>query len=279
MTPSALANISVIMNKEVQDSQRNRWFLLFAIVFAGLALGLSLLGFSGLGTFGVAGFGRTVASLINLVMFIAPLMGLLLGSISIAGERERGSLLPLLAQPVTPTEVLLGKFFGTAASLAAAILLGFGLSGAVIGWQGGLAQLSDYLMLIGLTLLLGLAHLSVGFCLSVVISKSTTALSVALILWLAIVFLSDLGLIGTAIVLKLSPETLLGLTLLNPAQVFKLAAMQMIQGDLELLGAAGLYAADVFGELLAPVLLLLLLLWAAVPLGVAIAVFPRKGIQ
>lgn len=276
---SAISNIAVLMGKEVRDSQRNRWFLMFAVVFTGLALGLSLLGFSGLGTFGVAGFGRTVASLINLVVVITPLMGLLLGAISISGERERGSLLPLLAQPVTPTEVLLGKFFGTAASLAAAILLGFGLSGIVIAWHGGLAQLGDYLMLVGLTLLLGLVHLGIGFCLSAVISKSTTALSVALILWLSIVFLSDLGLIGTAIVLRLSPQTLLGLALLNPAQVFKLAAIQMIQGNLELLGAAGLYAADVFGDFLLPVLMALLTLWILIPLGIAIGMFPRKGIQ
>ena len=276
---AAASNISVVMGKEIQDSRRNRWFLLFTVVFTGLALGLSTLGFSGLGTFGVAGFGRTVASLINLVVLIAPLMGLLLGAISISGERERGSLLPILAQPVTPTEVLLGKFFGTAAALAAAILFGFGLSGFVIAWRGGFAQLDSYLMLVGLTLLLGLVHLSIGFCLSVLTSKSATTLSLALILWLSIVFLSDLGLIGTAIVLRLSPEVLLAAVLLNPAQVFKLAAIQMIQGNLELLGAAGRYAADVLGVFLLPVLMALLVFWVLIPLGIAIYIFPRRGAQ
>ena len=276
---TSIANISVVMDKEMQDSRRNRWFLLFTVVFTGLALGLSTLGLSGLGTFGVAGFGRTVASLINLVVLITPLMGLLLGAISISGERERGSLLPLLAQPVTPTEVLLGKFFGTAAALIAAILFGFGLSGFVIAWHGGFAQLDNYLMLIGLTLLLGLVHLSIGFCLSVLTSKSATTLSLALILWLSIVFLSDLGLIGTAIVLKLSPQVLLAAALLNPAQVFKLAAIQMIQGNLELLGASGLYATDVLGHFLLPVLMGLLALAALIPLGLAIYIFPRRSVQ
>ena len=278
MINSAIANISIVMGKEVQDSRRNRWFLLFTIVFTGFALGLSLLGFSGLGTFGVAGFGRTVASLINLVMLIVPLMGLVLGAISISGERERGSLLPLLAQPVTPTEVLLGKLSGTAVALTTAICLGFGLSGIVIAWRVGSAQFGDYLTLVILTLLLGLAHLSIGFVVSAFTGKSPTALSFALALWLGIVFLGDLGLIGTAIVLKLSPGALLGFTLINPAQVFKLAAIQMIHGNLEIVGAVGLYAADVLGKFLLPTLIALLTLWVIVPLCIAIWAFPRRSI-
>ena len=278
MTNSAITNIIIVMGKEAADSRRNRWFLLFTVIFAGLALGLSLLGFSGLGTFGIAGFGRTVASLINLVMLIVPLMGLMLGAISISGERERGSLLPLLAQPIGPTEILLGKYVGTAVALTAAILFGFGFSGIVIAWQGGLAQFSHYLMLVGLTLLLGLVHLSIGFLISTFTSKSTTAISVALILWLTIVFISDLGLIGTAVVLRLSPAVLLAFTLMNPAQVFKLAAIYTIQGNLEILGAAGLYARDVFAGFLFPILVTLFFLWVFIPLLLAIGMFRRRSV-
>lgn len=278
MTNSAITNIIIVMGKEAADSRRNRWFILFTVIFAGLALGLSLLGFSGLGTFGIAGFGRTVASLINLVMLIVPLMGLMLGAISISGERERGSLLPLLAQPIVPTEILLGKYFGTAVALTAAILFGFGFSGIVIAWQGGLAQFSEYLMLVGLTLLLGLVHLSIGFFISTFTSKSTTAISVALILWLTIVFISDLGLIGTAVVLRLSPAVLLAFTLINPAQVFKLAAIYTIQGNLEILGAAGLYARDVFAGFLFLMLVTLFFLWVFIPLLLAIGVFRQRSV-
>ncbi len=266
------------MRKEMSDARRNRWFILFTIVFGGLALSLSLFGLSGIGTFGIAGFGRTVASLINLVMLIVPLMGLMLGTISISGERERGSLLPLLAQPVMPTEVLLGKYLGTAVALMTAILFGFGFSGIVIAWQGGLSQFNYYLILVGLTVLIGLVHLSIGFLISALTQKSATAISTALILWLVIVFISDLGLIGTAVVLRLAPSVLLVFTLMNPAQVFKLAAIHTIQGNLEILGAAGLYAADVFRGFLFPTLMILFLLWGFIPLLFAIGAFRRRSI-
>ena len=47
--------IYLIMSKELQDARRSRWFLLLAIVFAGLALMLAVLGTSALGSVGGTG--------------------------------------------------------------------------------------------------------------------------------------------------------------------------------------------------------------------------------
>jgi Cu-processing system permease protein len=272
-------SIAVLARKEVRDARRNRWFALFAIVFALLALAVSWLGLAGLGKLGVAGFGRTAASLLNLVIFVVPLMGLTIGAMSVAHEREQGTLLTLLAQPIATSELLLGKFAGAAAALTAAILFGFGASGLVIGGYAGAAQLSGYLSLLGLTLLLGLANLSIGFLLSVAAPRTATALSVALLLWLGVVLFSDLALMGSAFVLRLSPRTLLWLSLANPVQVFKLAALQALQGNLELLGAAGAVARDSLGDRLMPALTAWLAAWIAWPLGLALWLVRRAAFR
>src|SRR5262249_61899522 len=114
---------------------------------------------------------------------------------------------------------------------------------------------------------------------SALVRKVSPALGVALFLWLGSVFLSDLGLMGTAVVLELSPRTLLWLSLANPAQVFKLLVLDGLQGNLENLGPAGLYAADVFGHWLRPVLAAVLAGWVAVPLGLALVLFRRRGLS
>src|SRR5262249_31710833 len=136
--------MSLVIDKELTEARRSRWFLLLAVVFAGLALALALLGTSALGAMGGAGFGRTTASLLNLVILIVPLMGLLMSALSVAGERESGTLLTVLAQPVLLEEVLLGKFLGLAAALLGAILFGFGLAAIVIARQGGMTQAGSY---------------------------------------------------------------------------------------------------------------------------------------
>lgn len=269
--------VLVLTQKEVRDASRNRWFVLFAVAFAVLALGLSWLGLSGVGSSGLSGFGRTGASMINLVLLIVPLMGLVVGAMSLAAERERGSLLYLLAQPVTPLEVLLGKYLGLAVALLTALVAGFGLSGLLIAWQGGANQASDYVVLVGFAFLLALVSLSLGFLISTMVRKTAAAIGVALFVWLTLVFFGDLGLMGTAVVLKLKVGQLLALALLNPLQIFKMAAILTIQSSMEILGPAGLFAVRTYGAGLLPGLVAILVVWTLLPLAGTHLIFKRKG--
>src|SRR5262249_5921567 len=189
-------SVVLVTGKELRDARRSRWFLLLTVVFAGLALALALLGMSALGTIGSAGFGRTTASLLNLVMLIVPLMGLLMSALSVAGEREHGTLLTILAQPVVLEEVFLGKFLGLAIALVGTIFLGFGLAAIVIARQSGFPQIGGYLALVGYTSLFGLGYVSLGFLISALARRTASAVGIALFVWLVSVFLSDLGLIG-----------------------------------------------------------------------------------
>ncbi len=271
-----LSAVWLLSAKEMRDARRNRWFIVVSALFALLSVSLSLLGLAGLGSLGISGFGRTAASLLNLVLLIVPLMGLLLGAMSIAGEREQGTLITLLAQPVTAGEVFIGKYLGSAFALISTVLLGFGASAIVIARYAGAQEIGDYLRLVAFTMLLGLSYLSLGFLASVFVRRQATAVGAALFIWFTFIFLSDLGLMGTAIVLRLSPNELFWAVLINPAQSFKLAVIGALQKSLESFGAAGLYASDVFGPWLAFLLGGILCVWILVPLGAALLFFGRR---
>jgi Cu-processing system permease protein len=107
-------------------------------------------------------------------------------------------------------------------------------------------------------------------------AKNSTSVSIALTFWLVVVLLSDLGLMGTAIVLKLKPQTLLWLAMLNPVQVFRVSVLKALQGNLELLGPTGTYAMDVFGQRLSFLLAIWLIVWALVPLVLTLLLFRRQ---
>lgn len=271
-------NVFIITQKEIKDARRNRWLLLYALAFAGLSLALAWLALVGMGNYGLAGFGRTGASLINLVLLIVPLMGLTLGALSLAAEREKGTLIYLLAQPVSKVELLLGKFIGLSLALLAALGLGFGLTGLLIAISAGGTDAPTFLTLVGLTFLLAIASLSLGFLISAAVQRSATAVGIALFLWLLLVFFGDLGVMGTAVILRLSVHELFALALTNPLQIFKIAAIWNIQNNLELLGPAGVYAMRTYGDGLLPVLGALLLAWTAVPLAITQQVFKRRGV-
>src|SRR5690554_5779991 len=85
--------------REFRDALAARWFVLYTIAFAALAIAVSFMSLAGVGSHGFAGFGKTTAGLLNLIMLVVPLMALTAGTGAIASERERGTLLYLLAQP------------------------------------------------------------------------------------------------------------------------------------------------------------------------------------
>lgn len=272
-----LNNVITITLKELQDARRNRWYLIYVLVFTGLSLALAWLGMTGLGDYGLAGFGRTAASIINIVLLVVPLMGLTLGAISLAGEREKSTLLYLLAQPVTQLEVLLGKYIGLGIALFSALVLGFGISGILITIQGGSAEIRIYLIMVLLAFLLALVSLSIGFLISSMVRKGSTAVSIALFVWLLLLVFGDLGLMGTSIVLNLGVDQLFTLTMLNPMQIFKIAAILNIRGSLEVLGPAGIYALRTYGAQLLPGLVAVLAAWTLVPMSLAYFAFRRSG--
>ncbi len=260
------------------DALRNRWFLLYTLAFIGLSLAFSYLALAGAGIVGFAGFGRTAASLVNLVLLIVPLMGLTIGAQSLAAEQERNTLGYLLAQPISRADVFVGKYLGLTLSLLASLSLGFGISGVVLALNGaGAADPGAYVRLVALAFLLSLTMLSVGFLVSAFTRRASVAVGIGLFLWLGFVFFGDLGMMGTAIVLKVPIENLFWTSLINPLQVFKMAAILTIQTTLDILGPAGIYAVQKYGDVLMAVFVGALLLWIVIPAGAAYLRFATKG--
>lgn len=265
-----------IAQRELREALRNKWLAFYALSFAALAFALSSASLAASGYAGLGGFGRTAASLVNALLLFTPLLGLSVGATALAGDRERGTLLYLLAQPVNRAEVFFGKALGAALAVTAALGVGFGLAGLVLGAGVG-GDASAFAALAGYTLLLALVSLGLGFLISALTRKAATALGAALIAWLVLVFFSDLGVVGATLTLRPTPATLLGMLVVNPLQTFKLGAIYSLRATLDTLGAVGQYAVYRFGALLPGLLAGLLGAWIALTFGAAFAVFARRG--
>jgi len=271
-------NILIIARKELRDALRNRWFVLFTLSFAGLALALSALSQPTGTQLRLASYSRTAASLINLVLLFVPLISLTLGTSGLASDRETGALAYLLAQPVNHAEVLLGKYVGTAVALLASLLLGFGVAGIALTLQGQNTNPQSYIMTVFFACLLALALLSIGFLIAVIVHKSSTAVTSGLFVWLLLVFVGDLGLMGATIVTQLPIQTIFWIASLNPLQMFKISAILNIQANLEVLGPIGIYATEQYGVVLLPMMIVGLLLWTVIPMFVALLVFSNHSL-
>ncbi len=240
--------------RELSEARRSRWFLVATACFLVLSLALAWLGLAGTGRAGLAGFDRTAASLLNLAIFFVPLLTLSLGGLSIAGELEDGSLGVLLAQPLTRAELFAGKYVGLLAAASGSILAGFGATGLVVGLSAGGAAWA-FAQVVAIVLGLAASTLAVGLLLSVLLESRARVVGASFAVWLALVYLCDLGAIGLTLAQDLGPAQVFLLGTLNPVQQARILGTLALTDRLEVLGPAGIYAVDTFGAGGAAVLL------------------------
>lgn len=177
-----------VAKKEYLENVRNAWVISVTLVFFVLTLLASLFAsatFAGGGTEpGFADLVTTFAAL-QFTTFFLPILAIMLGFGTLAGERESGSLGLLVAQPLSRGQILLGKYVGLYAVLATAILVGFGTSGLIILSRTnapgvGVSVLGVFL---GATLLWGAAWMSVTVLISAWFNRRGTAIAGGIATW------------------------------------------------------------------------------------------------
>ena len=254
-----------IARKELKGTVSSRWFWMWVVAFVALAAVLVMVALPSSSIDGQAGFGRTAASLVTLVQIIIPLMGLALGAMSIAGQRESGALRFLMSHPVSRTEAFWGIYLGHVAALGIAAGAGFGVAGLVTALRGVSGGAAPFLWIAITSWILAVAMLGLGMLISTYAAKSASALGSAVFVWLILVFLGDLGLMGTAAATNMPVSALFVSALLNPVEAFRLTAMTALSGSLDALGPAGIYAVDTLGDSLGVALFGVLALWLVAP--------------
>ena len=274
--PASFRRIMVIAREEYRRALESRWLFGFTALFALLVLALSYFGLAQNREVGFQGFARVTLSLMNLVLFVVPLTGLMLGVTSIAGGNESLSL--LLAQPVGRGEVLAGKFLGLSAALTAAQALGFGGGGVVIALWAGADQLPGYLALTLLSAALGCLTIATSLLIAAIWPDRLRATSAALLLWLLMVVAYDLVVLGATALLRGIPlqSVLFPALLLNPVDLARVLTTLAV-GSGALFGPTSAVLVGFFGTTWGIALGVAVILFeTAAPLLAAARVFRRR---
>jgi len=274
--------IYIIAKKEFMDNIRSKWILLISVIFIILTIvSAYVAGGSTDEVFG--GVEATVVSLMSIYVVLIPLIAIMLGFSTIAGEAEAGSLSVVLSYPIKRVEVLLGKFLGLGSVLAVTPIIGFGFSGlvivAVIGAEEGLA----FLAFIALAIVLGLIYLSLIMCISALAKTRVRAIAggVALFFWSMIYGMIVMALyIGTGGDIQgfvtgqvVYPEWLFATTVVSPGDLNSMAVMKAF-GINQAMGVS----VEPPGWMTMPFLLIIQLLWIIIPLFLAYYFFKKRDI-
>lgn len=268
-----------IARQELIINIRNRWTMIFAVVFGALVVSISYFGIMAEGFSGMQSFTRTSASLLNLVLYIVPLVALTMGTLSFTGDK--GSTELLFSQPLLRSEVLLGKLFGVFFSIALSTLIGFTLAGAIVVAASDVEGVWRYIAFVVLSLALSFVFLCIALLTATMSRRKSKAFGIALFLWFFFVLFYDLLALGGTMFLKgQTANTFLFLSLFgNPVDMVRVATL-IILDNVTIFGAAGAAMLRFLGGQTASLLLLVagLAAWASVPLFISTRMMRRQDI-
>ena len=252
-----------IVKYVLYDILQNRMVIGYTLFL--LAVSLGLFNLSGDATKGLV-------SLLNVVLIVVPLVSIVFATIHFYNASEFIEL--LAAQPIRRSVIVWSEFFGLAAAMKLAVLVGIGIPVALYAPNAT-----------GLTLVIVAAGLSVAFVsialLAAVLTRDKArGIGAALLLWFYFALLYD------ALVLFLMfsfadyplEKAMLAVIALNPIDLARVVVL--LQMDISALMG---YTGALFREFLGTgwgigFAFGVLLLWVFVPIGVAVRVFRRKDL-
>lgn len=271
--------IRFIARQELIVNIRNKWTIIFAIVFGLLISAISYAGIMAEGFSGVQSFTRTSVSILNLVLYIVPLIALIMGTISFTGDK--GSMELLYSQPVSRSEVLVGKVVGLFFSIALSMISGFFVSGALIASINGTEGLGRYSIFVLLSLLLALVFLCIAVMVATLYRRKSKAFGIALFLWFFFVLFYDvMAIAGSILFSGQSANRFLFLSLFgNPVDMVRVATLIILE-NVTIFGAAGAALLRFLGGSTAGIILLIttLVLWIVIPMMMSHRLLEKQDI-
>ncbi len=248
------------------DLIRSRWSLIYLLFFAITATSLLYMSND---------VGRAIASLMNVIIILCPLIGIMFGIMYYYNSREFVEL--LLAQPITRKSIILGQYLGLSVSLLLSFVIGLGVPFLFFGILGSVA-LTNFVVLLLAGALLTFTFVALAFVIAVSNENKIKGFSLAIVLWLFMAVLYD-GLFLLSLFIfedyPLDKFSLL-LTMLNPIDLSRI--LVMLQLDISaLLGYTGAVFNKFFGTQLGFLIAVSCgLLWILVPVFAVVRLSKNK---
>ncbi|MEM2103520.1 MAG: ABC transporter permease subunit [Candidatus Bathyarchaeia archaeon] len=195
-----MADLFVVASKEFSDIIKGKRFIILLAAFALLmtaAVASTYVSetqgiFASLGL--SRGFLRSVASgLTTMMAYFAPILGVSLGVDAVSGEREKGTLKMVLAQPIFRDTFINGKFFGTflAISLAVSTVSFIVVSGCILmlGITPTGNDVARLILFVLFSILYTMAYYGIAVLISTIAKKTTISVIASVMLWATFTFI------------------------------------------------------------------------------------------
>lgn len=215
---------------------------------------------------------KSLISLMSVVMIIVPLISIVFTTTYFYNAYEFIEL--LVAQPLGRNSILLGEYIGVAFSMLAAFFVGIGIPILIYA-----PTASGFVLLVS-GMLLTLVFISLAFFSSVITRDKAKGIGLSLMLWFYFSVIYDAIVLGILFSFNDYPldKAVIALASLNPIDLGRI--LILLKFDISaLMGFTGAVYKKFFGSSFGLIYsLLIMLVWVAVPMLLAVRIFKQKNI-
>jgi len=254
-----------ILRYEIHNTIRSKWVILYAVFF--FAVGYSLFTFSG-------DVNKAYISLMNIIIFIIPLVSLIFGSIYLYNSREFIEM--MLSQPIDRKSLFTGIYLGTSIPLSAGYVIGVSLPFILFGKISQQFEGIAVLLIVGTVLTF--IFTAIAFLISVLQDDKAKGLGFSILLWLILAVVYDGLVLFIVYYFDEYPleKIMIALSIINPIDLGRILFLMKFNIS-ALMGYTGAVFHQFFGSFLGIIVTLFsLLIWIIIPLSLSTRFFKRK---
>ena len=239
-----MKKLFLIAYLDLKESLRAKWFIVYSLVFGGLIALFFIAGVTESQVMGFSGLSRLLLMYIQITIVILPIFILITTVRSISGDRDNHILEYMLSFPISLSQYYWGKIIGRFITVYIPVI--FAMIVAVIygAFKGAEIPWSIFFLYTGLLFALSSAFLGIAFFISSFVKSSEVALGIAFFIWIFLLAFIDIALISLMMQHRFSQELIIFIAMVNPMEIFRVAAISLFDPQLTVMGPVAFYILD-----------------------------------
>ena len=243
-----MKNLFLIAYLDLKESIRANWFIVYSVVFGGLIALFFIAGITESQVMGFSGLSRLLLMYIQVTIVILPIFILITTVRSISGDRDSHILEYMLSFPISLKQYYWGKVLGRFITVFLPVFMAMAFAIVYGVFKGADVPWSIFFLYTGLLFAMSSAFLGIAFFVSSIVKSSEMALGISFFVWIFLLAFIDIALISLMMQQRISTELIIGIAMINPMEIFRIAAISLFDPELTVMGPVAFYILDVLSQ-------------------------------
>ena len=239
-----MKNLYLIAFLDLKESIRAKWFVVYSLVFGGLIALFFIAGVTESQVMGFSGLSRLLLMYIQITIVILPIFILITTVRSISGDRDSHVLEYMLSFPISLKQYYWGKVIGRFITVFLPVFFAMVIAIVYGAFKGAAIPWSIFFLYSGLLFAMTSAFLGIAFFISSFVKSSEVALGLSFFIWIFLLAFIDIALISLMMQERMSSGLIIFISLINPMEIFRVAAISLFDPQLTVMGPVAFYILD-----------------------------------